>query len=269
MSDQQSAAAAAFARLRAAMAITSTTAAEKTVLLVLTIMANQDGQAWPPIRGATGLASRCSLGERTVARALRGLEAAGLVKTDEVPGKGSIYTVDPCQSGSPTPPLPERQGSPLPERQATPARAATKQPRTTIGKKTTSSPHRARNAIEALPALPGGVTDQQWADFVEMRQRMARGPKGRPWTAGAARKAIDKLHALATAGHDPGAVLDASVLNGWQGLFPPKDDQHGKRTDHMGGSGGARGDRGRPVDGFTAALREVAARGNTIDAGRG
>lgn len=227
----------AFERQRAAMAVTITTPPEKAVLLVLAIMANEDGAAWPPISGPTGIAGRASLSRRATQEALRGLEAKGLVERDERPGRGAVYTlrveVRATRACAPSAHVQEART----DIDGGCAPPAPKQPRTPNRRKeTTSLPStRARttsglptpSALD-LPPLPAGASEQQWADYVEMRVAMSRADKKRPWTPTVARKAIEKLHALAADGSDPGAVLDQSVLNTWQGLFPVKDDRNGR-----------------------------------------
>ncbi|WP_322965663.1 hypothetical protein [Sphingomonas fuzhouensis] len=158
---------------------------------------------------------------------------------------------------------------------ATPVILAPKAPQSTNRrKKTSSSPSAGADQAEwdALPALPVGASDGQWADYAEMRREMAKTDRRQrsQWTPTVARKAIQKLHALAAEGSDPGAVLDQSVLNTWQGLFPVKDDRHGERNQPgRGGASGAGGYRGRPVDGFAAALNIVASGGRADHDGRG
>lgn len=253
MTAEQSAAAAAFERQRAAMAVRGVSPAEKAVLLVLAIMANAEGTAWPSIEQ---LAARASIGRRTAFRALDGLAERRLVERETTPGKGTRYTLtlDQCQSGT------GATTAPVPDTTPTRAAVAPKQPVTTSKRKKTTSSPSTRGAITSiggkaldLPPLPDGASDQQWADYAEMRQVMARGVKGRPWTAGVARKAIEKLHTLAGQGHNPGAVLDQSVLEGWQGLFPLKGNHHG-RSDRPGADAVAGPRRGYAADMLAAAI---------------
>ncbi|PTQ12944.1 hypothetical protein CLG96_02035 [Sphingomonas oleivorans] len=86
----------------------------------------------------------------------------------------------------------------------------------------------ARSAVETLPDLPEGVTDEQWDGFVAMRKQIKK-----PLGPHAAKLAIRELHRLAEDGHPPGKVLEQSTLNGWQGLYPIKDDRRGQRN-HSG-----------------------------------
>lgn len=71
------------------------TGPEKAVLLVLAIMGNAAGEAWPSI---LQLSDRASIGRRTPFEALDRLAALGLLSRNTSPGKGTRYTLalDPC-----------------------------------------------------------------------------------------------------------------------------------------------------------------------------
>lgn len=58
---------------------------------------------------------------------------------------------------------------------------------------------------------------ETWKAFVEMRKRKA------PLTSHASMLVVKKLTELKAQGHDPIAVLEQSILNGWRGVFPLKD----------------------------------------------
>lgn len=83
-----------FDHQRAACNATCTTLPEKAVLLVLAIMANDKGEAWPPITGPTGLTLKCSMSRRAVQLALRSLETKGHITRTSVPGRGAIYRIE-------------------------------------------------------------------------------------------------------------------------------------------------------------------------------
>ena len=57
-----------------------------------------------------------------------------------------------------------------------------------------------------------------WADWVEFRKQ-----KKKPLTKLAAEKSILMLHTAFTDGYCPVAVIEKSIINGWQGLVPPKE----------------------------------------------
>lgn len=64
-------------------------------------------------------------------------------------------------------------------------------------------------------APPEWVPLEAWNAYVEMRRAIKR-----PLTKWAAVLAVRTLETLKVQGHDPQAVLDQSVFNAWQGLFP-------------------------------------------------
>jgi len=69
--------------------------------------------------------------------------------------------------------------------------------------------------------LPDWMPSETWSDYVAMRKSMKA-----PLTPKAQSLAIAKLADLARAGHDPGAVLEQSILNSWRGLFELKGKRH-------------------------------------------
>jgi hypothetical protein len=90
---------------------------EKLVLLALADWSNDEGKCWP---SATRLAAKTGEGERTVRRVIQSLIGKGFLYQELRSGTSPIYTVDPCQSGTPA------RAAPLPHRPQTPARAAPK-----------------------------------------------------------------------------------------------------------------------------------------------
>lgn len=68
---------------------------------------------------------------------------------------------------------------------------------------------------ESANGLPSWMPLAAWDAYVEMRKKIRR-----PMTERAKELAVLRLDKLRQAGHDPEAVLDQSVFNSWQGLFP-------------------------------------------------
>lgn len=91
------------------------------------------------------------------------------------------------------------------------------------GDKSPSGKPRPRKADDF--ELPERIPAEPWAEFVTMRRRM-----GKPLTPRAKQLAVEKLDELATAGWPPGEVLNNSILNSYQGLFPPKENRNGTRN---------------------------------------
>ena len=242
----------------AAMAIPNATAAQKHVLLVLALRADSASRACNP--GIPRIAADTGLSERTVHRTIVELEQAGHISRTVRPGVGTTYTVHPCHGVTPD------KVSPLTQCQSTPDTVASELPRTTISSsKTTSSPKKRARAVPAI-TVPDWVPMDAWNGWLEMRRA-----KGAKETARALEIAISELRKLADDGHPPGAVLDQSTFRRWTGLFPIKDNHNGfaQRTDGLGGHHGPRPGRDRPVDGFTSAIREAAARRVADVDGRG
>ena len=69
--------------------------------------------------------------------------------------------------------------------------------------------------------LPDWLPGDSWNDYLENRKQLKA-----PMTDRAKLLAIAKLSELRQSGHDPTAVLNQSVYNGWKGLFPIKADMN-------------------------------------------
>lgn len=66
--------------------------------------------------------------------------------------------------------------------------------------------------------LPSWIPREAWDEYEIMRKKIRK-----PMTDKARTLAIAELENLRNAGHDPEMVLNQSVLNSWQGLFPLRD----------------------------------------------
>lgn len=73
--------------------------------------------------------------------------------------------------------------------------------------------------------LPGWVPAEAWKAYEEMRRKIKR-----PLTTYAKGLAIKKLNTLRKEGEDPTAVLEQSIFNSWQGLFPIKEEAQKQET---------------------------------------
>jgi len=67
--------------------------------------------------------------------------------------------------------------------------------------------------------LPDWIPTDDWNDWEKMRKA-----KRAPLTDAARKTAVAKLEKLRKTGHDPGAVLQQSTFNAWQGLFEIKGE---------------------------------------------
>lgn len=118
-------------RLMSAVWELDLTPVEKLVFLALADCANDEGLAWPSI--AT-IQRKANVGERTVQRSIRTLEAMGLLTRQEVIGKGCKYTLNPRHAGTPA------TKAPVPQSAQTPATLAPKPSRNTNNKKKPERP---------------------------------------------------------------------------------------------------------------------------------
>lgn len=219
----------------------------KLVLLALADCANDEGLAWPSI--AT-LARKASVGERTVQRSLVEARTLGIINREEVIGRGCKYTFTPFtprHAGTPATVSPVTNDAETPATLAPHPRHAGTQ--SVIEPLEPSIDAKAsKRAREQKPdiVIPDWIPQPAWSGWLASRKAKA--------TPHVVELAIGKLEKLRRDGHDPGEVLNQSSLNGWRGLFPLKESQNGRLQADRANSGKP---RGGPVDGFTAALRQV------------
>lgn len=67
----------------------------------------------------------------------------------------------------------------------------------------------------SLQSVPDFIDQDLFNKYVEMREKIKK-----PMTGAAIKMAYRKLEKLQSEGHDPGEVLEQSIFNSWQGLFP-------------------------------------------------
>jgi hypothetical protein len=77
---------------------------------------------------------------------------------------------------------------------------------------------RENKVKDIIDPLPDWLPPTVWDGFREARKKLKK-----PMTAGAEKLLIAKLAGMKERGHDPVAVVEESVMRGWQGLFEPKD----------------------------------------------
>jgi hypothetical protein len=94
------------------------------------------------------------------------------------------------------------------------------------GDKSPSTPKSplAPSGPDAIPVtLPNWLAEEDWEAFTEHRKRLKA-----PMSEVAQVRAIAELSRLRGIGHDPTAVLNQSIVNGWKGLFELKrHEAHG------------------------------------------
>lgn len=183
--------------------IETLSATHKLVMLALADWANDDGLCWPSINR---LSIKTSLTERGVQKAIRALEDMGLVRRDEVIGKGNKYwlmtppnDVHPRTTFTPPPNVVH----PTPE------------PRSP----NTSKKHQLHTKV--IMALPDWLPVDAWNGWLEMRK-----VRKKPMTDRAVTRALNKLDSMRLAGQDIAEVLDRSTMNGWTDLYEIKGANH-------------------------------------------
>jgi hypothetical protein len=209
----------------------------KIVLLALCDNANDQGECYPSI---PMIAGKCSLKERVVYECLRDLETGGFLKRDNRSGRSTIYRIsNPCIWRTPAlnAPLHHMQDTPAPDAppplhhmQDTPAPDAP----ITInepsiepslnhqgdGSKATRAKKSGRESAPSAVALPDWLPAASWEALIEHRKATKSA-----MTPQAQKLAINKLDELRGQGNDPAAVINQTILNGWKGLFPIRDNQ--------------------------------------------
>ena len=70
-------------------------------------------------------------------------------------------------------------------------------------------------------ALPEWLDPEKFKAWIAIRPAKAR-------TAEAQKAAVEKLERFRAQGLDPNAIVTESLSNGWQGIFPPKEDQRAR-----------------------------------------
>lgn len=130
----------------------------------------------------------------------------------------------------------------VPEAQPQPAPADTPAPAAEAHNKAEKAPTRpveARKAPAAAPTTPEWLPAAPWAAFVEMRAKIRK-----PLTGTAKTLIFKRLDALRAEGNDPEAVLNQSVMNSWQGVFPLRE---GPARPAAGGGGQRKSAQYTPV----------------------
>jgi hypothetical protein len=90
---------------------------------------------------------------------------------------------------------------------------------------------KANQLIQPDFELPGWVPAEAWNSYAADRKA-----RKKPLTPQAAKLAIAELKKLSDQGHEPAAVLNQSVMNGWTSLYPLKNNTAGKPASRSSGS---------------------------------
>ena len=175
---------------------------EKMVLLCLADFANDRGECWPAV---DTIAAKCSCSDRTVQKAIKSLMASGVVTVKDEPGRSHNFTIHPRRIFTPE--------------ESSPPKISAKPPKNLHPRGEYPSPKPSYNHQEPSTkrAFPDWLPLNEWAAFEDMRNKIRK-----PMTDRARELAFKRLNELRAGGNDPADVLNQSVLNSYQGLFPVK-----------------------------------------------
>lgn len=84
----------------------------------------------------------------------------------------------------------------------------------------------ALRVVHSKP-LPVWLSVEAWSGYLEMRRKLKKSPTERGIDL-----LIAKLEKFMLRGHDPTAILDNSTQNNWIGIFEPKAERNGQRSNH-------------------------------------
>jgi hypothetical protein len=218
-------------------------ARDKLVLLLLANYASsEDGSCYPSL---DTLARQCGMARSTVKASLVSLAEGGLIEIHrrEVDGvcmpntyrlRLDAVPADRVVNQHPAGAVNSRPGRPIagrgsadsrPGGRPTAGRGVGRQPAPNqsyepINRNRSENQIPARERACAEIALPDWLHGETWRAYLEHR-RQAR----KPMTEHAQRLAIRRLDELRSEGHDPRAVIEQSIMHGWQGLFPLRQDR--------------------------------------------
>jgi Helix-turn-helix domain len=226
------------------------------VLCALAGYAGETGECWP---SQAALSAKTKQTERSVRNQIAALVESGhiekaivqgragfrlLVDRKQVPVAGNDVPVEGNDIPGADAATPETGSSPPEPYSAGPepysAEPVTESVR---NKDSPPKPPEGGGEIEIPPWLPPGI----WKTYCDHR--------GRRFTAAAKSLVIGQLDDWRQAGHDPTEILSNSIMNGWKGIFAPKEHSNG----HTGKTSGPHEHAGslRTVSGRTGAASSL------------
>lgn len=187
---------------------------DKLVLLALADNANDQGECYPSI---SKIASKCEMSRRTALYSINRLAEAGHVSKQTKPGRNSVYIVHPTSAnGAPVQTVHQCKDDTSANGAPTSANGAPLSPpyKPPLSENRHKPSRRKPETVTDEPP-PSNLNVEAWHRWVQYRKQI-RKPIQPASTLAAQRK-------LAAFGTDQAAVVEQSIADGYQGLFPLKD----------------------------------------------
>jgi hypothetical protein len=193
----------------------------KAVLISLADNADDRGICWPSI---TTISARTCFKERAVQNAIGWLELHHVLVADRSNGRHTRYCITPTAFQPPQQMHPRTTCTPAADSITPAANAGDPRSRCAAPPQQVPSNHQeppknrkckhqgARDGI----ALPEWLPEDAWRDWIDNRRATKK-----PMTAKAQELSVKRLAEFREQGHDPRAVIEMSIVRGWQALYAP------------------------------------------------
>ena len=168
--------------------------------------------------GVAKLVEKTGLNRKTVMRVIREIEQAGFLSVNRKKGGRNEYTG--TRQTSPMGGTSTAEGtSPMGGTRPVPLMGPDQSHGRDYNKplnQPSNKPKRKKRKQEV--EIPDWLPSEKWASFVAHRKAIRK-----PLTEDATRLIVKKLSRFRDAGHNPVAVLETTIENGWTGVFEPKE----------------------------------------------